>query len=155
MNVLTTPRPKPGPPDPDLDRLATDLRLVVGRLARRLRQQGDIGITASLLSAMWTIERLQPVTLGELSAAERVQPPTVTRFVSKLEASGLVTREIDPSDRRVARVRLTPQGARLLDQSRSRRTAYLHTRLRALDPAERKALGRAVSILDRILEEGR
>ena len=77
MNAVTVPRPKAGPPDPDLDRLATDLRLVVGRMARRLRQQGDIGITASLLSAMWTIERLQPVTLGELSAAEQVQPPVL------------------------------------------------------------------------------
>src|SRR5207244_4440316 len=88
--------------DADLGRLAADLRLVVGRLSRRLRQHGESGVTASLLSAMWAIERLQPVTLGDLADAERVQPPTLTRLVVRLEEMGLVVREAEPTDRRVS-----------------------------------------------------
>ena len=53
-------------------------------------------MTASSLSALWSVEQLGPVTLGDLAAAERVQPPTITRIVSRLEESGLVAREVDP-----------------------------------------------------------
>ena len=66
----------------DVERLAADLRLVIGRLARRLRQLADSDVTASSLSALWSVEQLGPVTLGDLAAAERVQPPTITRIVS-------------------------------------------------------------------------
>jgi DNA-binding MarR family transcriptional regulator len=111
-------------------------------------------VTASLLSAMWSIERLQPVTLGELSTAERVQPPTITRIANSLESAGLVRRETDPMDRRVCRVRLTSKGQRLLDRTRSQRTAYLHRRLRALAPADRQVLEQAAPLLERLLEDG-
>jgi len=133
--------------------LAADLRLVVGRLSRRLRQHGESGITASLLSALWTIERLQPVSLGDLAEAERVQPPTVTRVVAKLEDTALVAREEEPSDRRVSRVRLTPEGQRLLDRTRRLRTAYLARRLRSVAPRDRQVLRSAVEILTQVLEE--
>jgi DNA-binding MarR family transcriptional regulator len=138
--------------DVDLVRLAADLRLLVGRMARRLRQRGDTGVSASLLSAMWSIERLQPVALGDLASAERVQPPTLTRIVAKLEELGLVARRADVTDRRVARVRLTPAGQRLLDRTRKLRTAYLATRLRSLDQAERDTVERAMGILSGLLE---
>jgi DNA-binding MarR family transcriptional regulator len=137
----------------DPGRLAADLRLVIGRMARRLRQRGDSGVTASLLSAMWTIERLKPVSLGDLAAAERVQPPSVTRHVAKLEEMGLVAREADGADRRVSRVTLTPEGHRLLDRTRRLRTAYLSARLRSLPQDDRQALRRAVDVLTGILEE--
>jgi DNA-binding MarR family transcriptional regulator len=143
----------PRPDEADLVRLAADLRLVIGRMARRLRQRGEPGVSASLLSALWTIERLQPVTLGELAVAERVQPPTVTRIVARLEELALVSRHADASDRRIARVRLTPAGRRLLDRTRNLRTAYLARRLRSLGPRERSALQRAVVILSDLLEE--
>src|SRR5204863_8480057 len=98
------------------------------------------------LSALWAIERLQPVTLGDLADAERVQPPTVTRLVAKLEEIGLVVREGEPTDRRVSRVRLTPEGQRLLDRTRRLRTAYLARRLRSVAPRDRRVLRSAVKI---------
>lgn len=137
----------------DLGQLAADLRLTIGRMARRLRQRGETGITASLLSAMWTVERLQPVTLGDLAAAERVQPPTVTRVVSRLEELGLVARAGHPSDRRSSHVRLTADGQRLLDRTRRLRTAYLARHLRSLGPDDREVLRRATAVLQRLLEE--
>ena len=131
---------------------AARLRLVVMRLARRLRQQASAGVTPSQLAALSSIERLGPLTLGELSSVERVRPPTMTRIVSGLEDVQLVTRERDPHDRRVARVRLTPQGQRFVEQSRTRKDAYLAAHLRSLTPAELTTLDEAASILERVME---
>jgi DNA-binding MarR family transcriptional regulator len=134
----------------DTELLAADLRVAVARLARRLRQQTGIEITASLLSALWSIETHGPVTLGDLAVAEQVRPPTITRIVSRLEETGLVVREVDPSDRRVTRVQLSGEGRRLLERTRSRRTAFLAKRLRSLDRAELDLLERAAPILQRL-----
>jgi DNA-binding MarR family transcriptional regulator len=133
--------------------VAARLRLVVMRLARRLRQQASAGVTPSQLAALSSIERLGPLTLGELSSVERVRPPTMTRIVSGLEDVQLVTRERDPHDRRVARVRLTPQGQRFVEQSRTRKDAYLAAHLRSLTPAELTTLDEAASILERVMED--
>lgn len=134
--------------------LASGLRLAVTRLARRLRQEGaEGGITPSQLSALATTERFGPLTLGELATHERVQPPTMTRIVAALADAGLVTREVDADDRRIARVRVTAAGRRLLDRSRRRKTAFLATRLRRLDDDERRILARAVPVLERLLED--
>lgn len=127
------------------------LRLVVGRLARRLRQQGHGEVTPSMHSALVSVERLQPVPLGELASVEQVQPPTITKLVAKLEDLGYVVRETDERDRRIARVRLTTDGVRHLAQSRKRKDAYLAERLRRLDPADRELLSRALPVLERLV----
>jgi len=132
--------------------LAARLRLSVTRLNRRLRQQSDFEATASQISALATIERIGPVTIGDLSAAERVQPPSMTRIVAALEDLGLIERATDPSDRRVARVGVTPLGRRLLERSRSRKNAYLASRLRSLSRDDRTTLAQAADILERLLE---
>jgi DNA-binding MarR family transcriptional regulator len=135
--------------------LAPRLRLAVMRLARRLRQQGDETITPSQMSALATIERHGPITLGELAAHERVQPPTMTRIVAGLLEQGLIAREADAEDRRVARVRLTVDGRRALERSRTRKTAYLAARLRGFDPDEMELLERALPLIERLVEEKR
>lgn len=140
---------------PDAE-LAARLRLAVTRLARRLRQQAQQvqgEVTPSGLSALASIERLGPLTLGELSHVERVQPPTMTKVVAGLEALGLVTRTIDPSDRRVARVAVTADGGRFLARSRTRKNAWLAARFGRLDPEERAVLDRAAAIFERLLED--
>lgn len=133
--------------------LADRLRLVVTRLARRLRQQAEVGISPTQHSALATIERQGRLTLGELAVLEQVQPPTVTAAVGRLEEQGLVTRTVDTSDRRVVRVAITATGRKLLDRNRSRKSAYLGRRLRGLSDDERATLERAAVILERILEE--
>jgi DNA-binding MarR family transcriptional regulator len=135
-------------------RLAASLRLAIMRLARRLRQLADEGITPSMLSALSTVERMGPLTLGDLASAEKVQPPTMTPIVARLESEGLVRREADPSDRRVALVTLDLRGKQLLERNRSRKTAYLARRLRSLGPEDRAVIGRAVDILERFVSEG-
>jgi DNA-binding MarR family transcriptional regulator len=137
----------------DQAELASRLRLSVTRLARRLRTQLPGELSPSQLAALSSVERLGPLTLGELSAAERVKPPSMTRIVSCLEEQGLVSRTVDPGDRRVARVEATAAGLRFLDQSRRQKDAYLADRLRGLSPEDRDALARAADVLERLLEE--
>jgi DNA-binding MarR family transcriptional regulator len=77
----------------------------------------------------------------------------MTRIVVGLEAAGLVTRRVDDEDRRVARVMLSAEGRRVLQRSRSLRTAFLARRLRRLSESERGALGEMVALLERLVEE--
>ena len=139
--------------EPAAPALPSRLRMVVTRLARRLRQQGESAASPTQLAALATIERDGPLTLGALAATERVRPPTITAAVGRLEEQGLVRRRTDLRDRRVARVEITPPGRRLLAQSRSRKTAYLERQLDTLTADERDTLERAAAILERVLEK--
>jgi DNA-binding MarR family transcriptional regulator len=134
----------------DTAALAARLRLGVTRLARRLRQEAEAGITPSMLSALSSAERRGPLTMRDLCAAEQVQPPTMTRIVAALLEAGLVVREADPVDGRVAWVRVSPEGRRLLARSRRRKEAYLAKALGALDPHELEHLVTAADVLERL-----
>lgn len=164
MDTVTTATSEPTSSAPPADvaavvetdaELAARLRLSVMRLARRLRQQADADVTASQLSALSSLERCGPLTLGELSATERVKPPTMTRIISSLEELGLVTRTADPADRRVARVEISEEGRRFVDRSRHRKDAYLAARLAALGPVDRAAMTGAVTALEHLLDDPR
>lgn len=141
-----------GAPDSEVE-LAARLRLAVLRLSRRLRQQVAGGVTSTQVSALATVERLGTPTLGELAASEQVRPPSMTRIVVGLEGAGLVRRQVDDDDRRVARVMLTAEGRRVLQRSRSLRTAFLARRLRRLSDSERGALGELVRLLEMLVDE--
>lgn len=132
--------------------LASRLRLAVTRLARRLRSQLPGELSPSQLSALSSVVRLGPITLGALSTVERVKPPTMTRIVACLDEQALVTRTVDATDRRVARVEATTAGRRFIEGSRRQNDAYLAGRLRGLGPDDRAALERAAAVLERLLE---
>jgi DNA-binding MarR family transcriptional regulator len=127
----------------------------VMRLARRLRQL-DVaadGVTLSQLSALYVLmanSATGPVTIGDLAAAEKVQPPTMTRLVTKLEEEGWVRRRAHPTDGRVVVVEPTEAAARLVEASRSRRTAELERRLATLTAPERQRVADVVELLDRL-----
>jgi DNA-binding MarR family transcriptional regulator len=132
--------------------LASRLRLAVTRLARRLRTQLPGELSPSQLATLATVERMGPLTLGELSSAERVKPPTMTKIVACLEEQGLVSRTVDQSDRRVARVEATASGLTFLDDSRQQKDAYLAQRLRNVSNEDRMVLEQAADVLERILD---
>ena len=134
--------------------LADELRLTVGRLARRIRQQSTLGLTPSQYSALVSIDQLQPVRLGDLAAAEGVSAPTVTKVVNLLEVAGLVAREVDASDRRSSFVRLTEAGKETLGRIRTERTAFLRQRLDELSSAQRELLVKALPALAALAEPG-
>jgi DNA-binding MarR family transcriptional regulator len=133
--------------------LAVRLRLAITRTSRRLRQEAGPGLSPSLTSALATVDRHGPLTPSELAARERVQRPTATRLVARLEELGVLQRAADPADRRSSLLTATPQGHALLEELRGRKTAYLAHRLEGLDAEEQAALDRAAAILERLLEE--
>jgi DNA-binding MarR family transcriptional regulator len=134
------------------DQFASRLRFAVARLARLLRQQDQSGFGPTLVAALATIERHGPITLGELAGREQVAPPTITKVVEKLEASGLVTRATDVLDRRINRVTVTAKGTKQLATYRSRRTEWLASRLQDLTPEEHDRLVAALPVLERLIE---
>lgn len=135
--------------------LAARLRLLVVRLHRRLRAVAGDELTPSQTASLVSIQRYGPLTLGRLAELERVTPPSITRVVAALEAEGLVRREADLADRRVAHVSITAAGAALLQRSRTRKTAFLAERLSGLGPDDLRAVRDALPVLERFLEEGR
>ena len=136
----------------DATALAARLRLGVTRLARRLRQEAEAGVTPSMLSALSSAERQGSLTMRDLCHAEQVQPPTMTRIVAALVEAGLVVRETDPADGRVTWVTVTTEGRRLLERSRRRKEAYLAKTLRALEAEELRTLEAAAGIIERLTD---
>src|SRR5919198_3078003 len=136
----------------DLSGLAAQLRLVITRMARRLRQHAGTDLGPSQTAALATIERHGPLTPSELATAERIQRPTATRIVARLEDAGLVERVADPADGRSFTVSATPQGRALMNKLRTRKNAYLARRLRGLDEDDLATLDRAAVILEYLLE---
>ncbi|MGI9081157.1 MAG: MarR family winged helix-turn-helix transcriptional regulator [Thermoleophilaceae bacterium] len=135
--------------------LATRLRLAVTRTARRLRQEAGSDMSPSLSAALATVERHGPLTPSELAKIEAVKRPTATRIVAKLAGAGLVDRAGDPTDGRVSLVSITAAGSALLSQMRSRKNAYLASRLDELESDDVAALERAAQVLEGLLEGGR
>lgn len=134
--------------------LESQLRLVLLRLSRRLRQQTAGDVTASQLSALSTIAKNGEMSLGELASIERIAPPSMTRIAARLEEQGLVERRVDTADRRVARVAVSPAGDLLLTETRTRRDAFLAARLQAFTADEQALLAAAVPLLERLASEG-
>lgn len=131
--------------------LASELRMSVMRLARRLRQERtDSALSISQLSALATLDRRGPLTPGELAAHERIAPPSMTRLVASLEAEGMVSRTGHPTDRRQVLLAVSEAGRNLLKSDRRRRDAWLAPRLRALPAEEIDTLRRAAEILERL-----
>jgi DNA-binding MarR family transcriptional regulator len=131
--------------------LASQLRIAVMRLGRRLRQQRvDDRLTASQIAALATLNREGALTLGELAAQEHVQPPSMTRITAALEELGLVQRTAHPTDRRQVLFAVTAAGAKLLADDRKRRDAWLCRHLAGLTAEELDTLRAAAPILERL-----
>src|SRR5215211_5656322 len=101
-------------------------------LRRAAREDQAAGIGPARLSALSVLVFGGDSTLGGLAAAEHVRPPTMTRIVAALEASGLVRKEQSQSDRRSVRITATPAGRRLMQTARQRRIRALAARLEGL-----------------------
>ena len=136
--------------DHDPAELASRFRQVLMPLVRQLRTQVEADMTPSLMSALGTVAREGPITLGDLAASEKVTPPMATKLAASLAERGLVDRTGCEDDRRVARLTLTREGRTLLDRSRRRRDAWLAERFADLSEDERVAIAEAVTVLERL-----
>jgi DNA-binding MarR family transcriptional regulator len=133
------------------EELAVALREAITRLNRRVRQTRPVGdLTFSQLSALTSLKLAGALTPRELADTERVQPPTMTKIVGKLEDRGLVARTPHPTDRRQVILAPTEEGRTVLAQFEQRRNLWLAQQLAELAPEERDTLARAAEILRQV-----
>ncbi len=133
--------------DPAL--VATDLRVVLGRLVRRLRAEHSLSLTFG--SVLGRLDRHGPQSVSDLAAAERVRPQSMAQTVRELEDDALVHRRADPDDRRRTIVELTERGVTTLEAERRRREGWLATAIaRDLTVDEQWTLRDAVDLLERL-----
>ena len=135
--------------------LASELRLSVMRLRRRLASEREPGNELSIasMSVLGSLYRHGDLTVGELASLEKVQPPSMTRHVTALESGGYLTKRPHESDGRVVVVELTELGRARVVADRTRRDEWLARQLRELTPDERAVLRAAAPLLKRISEE--
>lgn len=151
---MTAERPtqeRPAEGRPTAEQLAKTLREAITRLNRRVRQARPVGdLTFSQLSVLTSLQLAGALTPRELADTERVQPPTMTKIVGKLEERGLVARTPHPTDRRQVILAATEQGRAVYAQFERARNEWLAVQLAELDPAERDTLSRAAEILQQV-----
>jgi len=122
-------------------------------LSRELRRERIAGVSPHQVSLLSLIKYAPGVTVGHLAAEERVSTAAMSKRVSRLQRDGLVTRTPSEADRRRVGLTLTDEGQRTLRRVRSRRTAWLASRLAALSPEQLAALSAAVDPLGRLVSE--
>ncbi len=133
------------------DELAKALREAIQRLNRRVRQTRAVGdLTSSQLSALTSLQLAGALTPRELADVERVQPPTMTKIVGKLEDRGLVVRTPHPTDGRQVILAPTEQGRAMYAQFEKVRNEWLAAQLDALSAEDRDVLVRAAQILQQV-----
>jgi DNA-binding MarR family transcriptional regulator len=138
----------------DLD-TAARLRASIGKLARRLRPTAAgaaAGLTPTRISVLFTVARLGPIRLSELAEEEGLNPTMLSRVIADFADAGLVTRLPDPDDRRAALVQATEGGRDLCGRMRDERTDVLGIALAELTGEDRRAVERALPVLERLAE---
>jgi DNA-binding MarR family transcriptional regulator len=145
---------KSAPADEAAFVLASELRVVFGKLKRKFRAQGGFGeLTASQVAALSHLERDGPATVSELARAEGVRSQSMGAVVADLEAAGLVRGTPDPQDGRKVRLSLTPECRDRIAKARAARQDWLFRVIQAeFTPAEQAQLATAVALLNRISE---
>ncbi len=134
--------------------LAGQLRVVLGKLKRRLREQGDMGdLSWNQLRVISRLEREGPTTVSALARAEGMRPQSMGEIVSVLKAGGFVVGAPDPADGRQTVLSLTPKCLKAFKAARAAREDWLfHAIATQLSPAEQKKLTGAVELLERLVD---
>jgi DNA-binding MarR family transcriptional regulator len=136
----------------DLDAIAADLRLALGRLSRRVRQR-DGGLPIARLAVLGRLDRDGALTTSELAAGDRVRPQSMARTVGELVAAGHVDVRPHPTDGRKALVGLTEAGRLALEEERRGRASWLAGAMESeLTASEREQLADAVPLLHRLAD---
>ncbi|GAA3286870.1 MarR family transcriptional regulator [Dactylosporangium vinaceum] len=133
--------------------LAQDLRLAVGRLARRLRRlytDGDDNLTFLELAVLQRLERLGPASPGELAGHEHVTSAAIAPVLRRLEAHAFVTRAADPADGRRSVMSISLPGRTALQTREAASIARIHDALSTLTPAQRQLLADAIPLLEKV-----
>jgi DNA-binding MarR family transcriptional regulator len=134
--------------------VAGELRPVLMKLNRELRREtAAFGVTGGQAALLHIIRRSPGIGVRELAARERIAPASMSVAVARLEKAGLLRRTADPLDRRRQALWVTDAGDRILRTVRTRRTAWLASRLKRLAPEQLAAVEAALEPLGALLEE--
>lgn len=135
--------------------LAGELRVLIGQLRRRLREQADPGdYTWTQKSVILRLERDGPATVTTLAKAEGVRPQSMGATVSTLEAAGLVSGSPDPADGRQTILSLTPACRETMRAGRAAKDDWLFRAIQGrFAPEEQKELATAVELLKRLVDQ--
>lgn len=135
----------------DTNLLASELRVVLGQLMRRLR--GEHRFSLSQGAVLGRLDREGTSSIGALAVAERVRPQSMAQTVCDLEALGLIARHPDPTDGRRVLVELTESGTETLAEDRRKREGWLASAITEdLSGEEQAVLWRAVTLLRRLAD---
>ena len=135
----------------DVPLVASELRVVLGQLVRRLRAEHRFSLAQG--AVLGRLDRDGASSTSDLAAAERVRPQSMAQIVSELEAGGLLSRRPDPTDGRRALIELTDLGRRTLEAERRQREGWLIGAMAEnFSDREQQALARAVALLRRLAD---
>ena len=141
------------PTQADIAPLASELRVVLGQLVRRLRAEHRFPISHG--TVLGRLDREGAQSVSDLALAERVRPQSMAQTVGDLESEGLVERNPDPADGRRALVSLTEAGRETLAADRANREGWLVRAIEELPPEDQATVGRAIVLLRRLADSGR
>jgi DNA-binding MarR family transcriptional regulator len=139
-------------PELGLDLLSGELRIVLGRLMRRLRNEHRFPLTQA--AVLGVLERDGPRSIGELATLQSVRPQSMSQTICELEAEGLIKRRSDPSDGRRTQIALTAFGHLALEADRAAREGWLARKIASFTPQELQTLRDAVDLLNRLADAG-
>ncbi len=132
--------------------LAGELRVLIGKLKRRMREQGQFGdLTLSQTSVLGRLYRDGPATVTELARAEGMRSQSMGAIVAPLQANGFITGKPDPKDGRQTILSITPSCKDWIKATRAKREDWLSRVIQAsLSEKEQKELAGALKLLERI-----
>ncbi len=144
--------------DRDLERIHEFTSLVIAstrspRQRERLQRALGLSLSETNLGTLRLVQRHGPIAVSDVARRLEVDLSNASRQLRALEDEGLLTRTVDPADRRVARAVITDTGRELLARSRTRKDAYLARRVAELTDAERALLARALPLLERLQDD--
>jgi DNA-binding MarR family transcriptional regulator len=134
--------------------LAGELRVLTGRLKRRLREQASLGdLTSSQTATLGRLYREGPATVTALAKAEGMRPQSMGAIVAALEEAGMVSGAPDPTDGRQTILSLTDACRERIAAGRVAREDWLLRAIEAhLTPKEQAQVASAVALLKRLVE---
>jgi DNA-binding MarR family transcriptional regulator len=138
--------------------LTNELFSVVGRFRRQLRRSAgrsfdSAQLTESQAELLRLVGRRPGISVSAAAAELGLVANTASTLVSKLAGDGLLSRVVDPADRRVYRLRLTEPAQQMVDASRAVRRTLLAEVLGTLDRNDIADLTRGLRVLDNMTRQ--
>lgn len=150
-------RKPPIPKSETASDLAAQIRTTLGKLRRRLREQGGHGgdLTLSQISVILRLEKDGAATVSSLARAEAMRPQSMSSIITSLQGAGLVSSSSDPNDGRKTLMSLSSKCEKWLQESRAAKQDWLTaTILQKLSAQEQQKLSAALELLSRLTDDG-